>query len=77
MEAHVGAENVAATIATTVDAGHLNTAGGLESSGNGDDWADAIAAMEKAKMVNPGAKPTDYFTNDYLDINLIKKIGGS
>jgi NitT/TauT family transport system substrate-binding protein len=43
---------------------------------NGDDWADAIAAMEKAKMVNPGTKPTDYFTNNYLDLNLIKKIGG-
>ena len=43
---------------------------------NSDDWADAIAAMEKAKVINPGTKPADYFTNDYLDITLIKKIGG-
>jgi NitT/TauT family transport system substrate-binding protein len=44
--------------------------------GNLDDWADAIAAMEKAGVINPGTKPTDYFTNDYLDLDLVKKIGG-
>jgi NitT/TauT family transport system substrate-binding protein len=44
---------------------------------NSDDWADAIALMEKAKVIDPGTKPTDYFTNDYLDVNLIRKIGGS
>jgi NitT/TauT family transport system substrate-binding protein len=45
--------------------------------GNADDWADAIAVMEKAKVINPGTKPTDYFTNDYLDLDLIRRIGGS
>jgi len=44
---------------------------------NSADWADALTVMEKAKMVEPGAKPTDYFTNEYLDLDLIKKIGGS
>jgi NitT/TauT family transport system substrate-binding protein len=44
---------------------------------NGDDWADALALMEKAKVIDPGTKPTDYFTNDYLDVDLIRKIGGS
>jgi NitT/TauT family transport system substrate-binding protein len=39
------------------------------------DWADAIAAMEKAKAIDPGTKPADYFTNDYLDLALVKKIG--
>jgi hypothetical protein len=33
--------------------------------------------MEKAKVIDPGTKPTDYFTNDYLDVDLIRKIGGS
>jgi NitT/TauT family transport system substrate-binding protein len=45
--------------------------------GNSDDWADAIKAMEKANVINAGSKPADYFTNDYLDLNLVKKIGGS
>jgi NitT/TauT family transport system substrate-binding protein len=47
---------------------------GVQSSA---DWADALSLMEKAHLVPPGAKPSDYFTNDYLDVNLIKKIGGS
>jgi NitT/TauT family transport system substrate-binding protein len=41
------------------------------------DWADAIAAMEKADAIPPGSKPSDYFTNDYLDLDLAKKIAGS
>jgi NitT/TauT family transport system substrate-binding protein len=36
------------------------------------DWAAAISLMEKAKVIEPGSKPKDYFTNDYLDLNLIK-----
>jgi NitT/TauT family transport system substrate-binding protein len=44
--------------------------------GHSDDWADAIAVMERAKVINTNTKPADYFTNDYLDLNLIKKIGG-
>jgi NitT/TauT family transport system substrate-binding protein len=41
------------------------------------DWADAIATMEKAQVIRPGTKAADYFTNDYLDVDLIKKLGGS
>jgi len=40
------------------------------------DWAEAIAVMEKAKVIEPGTKPTDYFTNDYLDPKIIASIGG-
>jgi NitT/TauT family transport system substrate-binding protein len=40
------------------------------------DWTEAIAVMEQAKTIEPGSKPSDYYTNDYLDLNLIKEIGG-
>jgi NitT/TauT family transport system substrate-binding protein len=40
------------------------------------DWAEAIAVMEKAKVIEPGTKPADYFTNDYLDPKIIAAIGG-
>jgi NitT/TauT family transport system substrate-binding protein len=40
------------------------------------DWATAIAVMEKAKVIEPGSKPADYFTNDYLDAKTIATIGG-
>ena len=36
------------------------------------DWADAIKVMEAAKTIEPGSKAKDYYTNDYLDLNLIK-----
>lgn len=36
------------------------------------DWADAIKVMEAAKTIDPGSKPKDYYTNDYLDLDLIK-----
>jgi NitT/TauT family transport system substrate-binding protein len=39
-----------------------------------EDWAGAIALMEKAKVIEPGSQPADYFTNDYLDLDLIKSI---
>lgn len=42
MEAHVGAENVAATIATAIYASHLNSESGLESSCHGNDWANKL-----------------------------------
>lgn len=41
------------------------------------DWQDAIAAMEQAKMIEPGTKPKDYYTNDYLDDGLLKNPGGT
>jgi NitT/TauT family transport system substrate-binding protein len=31
------------------------------------DWKEAIAIMEKEKVIPPGSKPADYFTNDYID----------
>jgi len=40
------------------------------------DWAAAIAVMEKAKVIEPGSKPGDYFTNDYLDPKIIASLGG-
>jgi NitT/TauT family transport system substrate-binding protein len=39
-----------------------------------EDWAAAIEVMEKANMIKPGSKPSDYFTNDYLDVSLINSI---
>lgn len=40
------------------------------------DWAAAITVMEKAKTIDPGSKPADYFTNDYLDPAIFKSISG-
>jgi len=31
------------------------------------DWASTIKAMETAEVIKTGSKPTDYFTNDYID----------
>jgi NitT/TauT family transport system substrate-binding protein len=39
-----------------------------------EDWAHAIDLMEKVKVIAPGSEPTDYFTNGYLDLNLMKLI---
>jgi NitT/TauT family transport system substrate-binding protein len=39
-----------------------------------DDWAAGIALLEKAKMIEPGSKVSEYFTNEYLDLELVKKI---
>jgi hypothetical protein len=41
------------------------------------DWRDTIATMEKVKLIEVGSKPSDYFTNDYLDVDTIKSLGGS
>jgi NitT/TauT family transport system substrate-binding protein len=38
------------------------------------DWAAAISLLERAKVIEPGSTPKNYFTNDYLDVNLIKSI---
>ncbi|HEX9461184.1 MAG TPA: hypothetical protein VGB82_01170, partial [Alphaproteobacteria bacterium] len=38
------------------------------------DWTEAIGVMERAKTIDPGSKAKDYFTNDYLDLDLIKSI---
>jgi NitT/TauT family transport system substrate-binding protein len=41
------------------------------------DWKATIATMEKAKVIKPGWKPADFFTNDYLDVTMIKSLGSS
>jgi NitT/TauT family transport system substrate-binding protein len=38
------------------------------------DWAAAISLLEMTKVIEPGSTPKNYFTNDYLDLNLIKSI---
>jgi NitT/TauT family transport system substrate-binding protein len=45
---------------------------GLQSEA---DWKETIATMEKAKVIQPGANATDFFTNDYLDASMIKSLG--
>ena len=39
------------------------------------EWKATIATMEKAKAIEPGSKPSDFFTNDYLDVTMIKSLG--
>jgi hypothetical protein len=41
------------------------------------DWAATIKVMENAKAIPGGSKPTDYFTNDYIDRAYGKKIVGA
>lgn len=41
------------------------------------DWTAIIATMVKAKVLEPGWKPMEFFTNDYLDAATIKSLGGS
>lgn len=41
---------------------------GIQSA---EDWAAAIKTMEEAKAIPEGSKPSDYFTNDYLDRKLM------
>lgn len=42
------------------------------------DWTDTLATLTAVKAIDAGSagKPTDYFTNAYLDPATIKKIGG-
>jgi NitT/TauT family transport system substrate-binding protein len=39
-----------------------------------EDWAAAVAILERAKLIAPGTKARDYFTNDYLDASTIAAI---
>ncbi len=39
------------------------------------DWKATIATMERAKVIDPGSQPLDFFTNDYLDVDMIKSLG--
>jgi NitT/TauT family transport system substrate-binding protein len=47
---------------------------GLQSAA---DWAVAIKSLEAANVIATGSKPTDYFTNDYIDLGYAKKIVGT
>lgn len=38
------------------------------------DWSRAIETMERAKLIPAGTKPSDYFTNDYIDLDYAKTI---
>lgn len=38
------------------------------------DWAATIKVMEQVKVIPPGSKPEQYFTNDYLDAAYGRKI---
>jgi NitT/TauT family transport system substrate-binding protein len=40
-----------------------------------EDWRLTIADMEAAGVIRPGSKPSDYYTNDYVDRAQIAKIG--
>jgi NitT/TauT family transport system substrate-binding protein len=41
------------------------------------DWEDGLKVMEAGKTIDPGWKVKDYYTNDYLDLDLIKSTGAS
>lgn len=40
------------------------------------DWDAAIKALEEAKMIKPGSKPSNYYTNAYLEKSLLSNPGG-
>jgi NitT/TauT family transport system substrate-binding protein len=44
---------------------------------NAADWSATLKIMETAKVIPAGAKPADYFTNDYVDHALGKKLIGA
>jgi len=46
---------------------------GVQDAG---DWTATIAQMEVAKVVPPGSKPSDYFTNGYIDYSFGNQIVG-
>ncbi len=48
-----------------------NTPIGLQSDA---DWAKTIKDLEEADTIPRGTKPSDYFTNDYVDYELFKKL---
>ena len=38
------------------------------------DWAQTLKSMEEAKVVPLGPKPSDYFTNDCIDRQIVEKV---
>lgn len=51
-----------------------NTPIGIQDTG---DWSATLRQMENAKVIPDGTKPSDYFTNDYIDYALGNKIIGT
>jgi NitT/TauT family transport system substrate-binding protein len=51
-----------------------NTPIGVQSP---EDWAKTIQDLEEAETIARGTKPTDYFTNDYVDHDLFRKLTGA
>jgi NitT/TauT family transport system substrate-binding protein len=41
------------------------------------DWRLTIADMEAAKVVTADTKPSDYYTNDYIDLAAMKKVAAT
>ena len=41
------------------------------------DWAEAVETMERGKLVKPGSKPAEYFTNDLFDEAIYRKAAAS
>jgi NitT/TauT family transport system substrate-binding protein len=38
------------------------------------DWAQTLRSMVEAKVIPPGSKPSNYFTNDCIDKEIVEKI---
>ena len=47
---------------------------GLQSE---TDWAQTLKSMEEAKVIPPGAKPSDYFTNECVDSAIVDKVASA
>ena len=41
------------------------------------DWAQTLKSMEEAKVIPPGSKPSDYFTNDCIDKAILDKVASN
>jgi NitT/TauT family transport system substrate-binding protein len=41
------------------------------------DWTQTLRSMEEAKVVPPGSKPSDYFTNDCIDRQIVEKVASA
>jgi len=47
---------------------------GLQSEA---DWTQILHSMEEAKVIPPGAKPSDYFTNECVDSAIVDKVASA
>jgi NitT/TauT family transport system substrate-binding protein len=42
-----------------------------------DDWAHTLKSMVDAKVIAPGTKPADYFTNECIDKAIVDKVASN